>query len=313
MSHRRSLLLCALLLGAATPGLQAAAPITAQAAYDAKDWKTCAVLNGERADRPVPVSGAAYDAACCLALSGDRNGAFARLLKTPTDTLPEVAQFVEDSDLTSLHGDPRWQSLLDRLKRDQAEREARYEQALRKQLAERVAKDQELRQRSIDLKDGKADVNAQIMKTDKDNTAWLKGIVQARGWPTISKVGRDGAQNAWLLAQHADLDPAFQEHVLTLMQVAVAKREASGSNLAYLTDRVRTAQGKPQVYGTQFQQAGDILTPKPIEDLQGLDARRAAVGLGTMAEYVAEGEAVLHKQIQWPPIGSDGRQAPGET
>ncbi len=50
-------------------------------------------------------------------------------------------------------------------------------------------------------------------------------------------------------------------------------------NLAYLEDRVLTAQGKPQLYGTQFQGEGKTFGPQPIEDEEHLDERRACVGL----------------------------------
>lgn len=31
---------------------------------------------------------------------------------------------------------------------------------------------------------------------DQDNTAWLRGIIDMTGWPTIARVGDDGAQAA---------------------------------------------------------------------------------------------------------------------
>ncbi|HZU54031.1 MAG TPA: hypothetical protein VFF77_09070 [Holophagaceae bacterium] len=50
----------------------------------------------------------AYDGACCLALAGDRNGAFA-LLGTATDLgFHSAATLRGDDDLSSLRSDPRW-------------------------------------------------------------------------------------------------------------------------------------------------------------------------------------------------------------
>jgi hypothetical protein len=68
---------------------------------------------------------------------------------------------------------------------------------------------------------------------------------------------------------------------------AVADGEASPGNLAYLEDRVRVHDGRPQLYGTQFTVADGELQPSPIEDPQRLDARRAAAGLDTFAAYEA--------------------------
>ena len=65
-------------------------------------------------------------------------------------------------------------------------------------------------------------------------------------------VGGDGEHAAWLLAQHADSDPEFQRICLDLVTQAVACGEALPTELAYLTDRVLLAEGKPQEYGTQF-------------------------------------------------------------
>src|SRR5207244_6160203 len=89
---------------------------------------------------------------------------------------------------------------------------------------------------------------------DADNTAWLKDVVRRHGWPGCSLVGAEAANAAWLLVQHADRDPAFQRECLSLMEAAVAAGDASPADLAYLTDRVLRAEGKPQRYGTQFTQ-----------------------------------------------------------
>lgn len=50
-----------------------------------------------------------------------------------------------------------------------------------------------------------------------------------------------------------------------------------------LEDRVRVADGKPQLYGTQL--ANNPLRFEPIEDEAHVDARRSSVGLPPMAEY----------------------------
>ena len=55
--------------------------------------------------------------------------------------------------------------------------------------------------------------------------------------------------------------------------------------MAYLTDRVLVAEGKPQRYGSQFFTVDGELKPRPIEDEANVDARRKEVGLGTMAQY----------------------------
>lgn len=58
---------------------------------------------------------------------------------------------------------------------------------------------------------------------DEVHTARLKSTVPARGWPTVAQVGQDGADAAWLLAQHSDKAPAFQRSVAEAMEPLVAR------------------------------------------------------------------------------------------
>ena len=73
----------------------------------------------------------------------------------------------------------------------------------------------------IDLRNPKAmsvmaDVKLKLSAIDDKNRTRLKEIVDQYGWPGKSMVGKDGAQAAWLLAQHADADHAFQKKCLAL-------------------------------------------------------------------------------------------------
>jgi uncharacterized protein DUF6624 len=107
-------------------------------------------------------------------------------------------------------------------------------------------------------------------------------------WPGVTLVGDEGAEAAWLLAQHARFDPQLQHRCLEMLELAVDCGDAPAHHLALLLDGVRMADGKDQVYGSQLVRATDAdeLVPWPIEDAAGLDARRAAVGLPPMADYL---------------------------
>lgn len=130
-----------------------------------------------------------------------------------------------------------------------------------------------------------------VRGADAENTEWLKGVVGKRGWPGRSTAGEDGANAAWLLVQHADADRGFQRTCLDLM-AKLPTGEVTPSQVAYLTDRVLLAEGKKQVYGTQFITSGGKLVPRPIEDEKDVDKRRAAAGLSPLAEYVKDLERV---------------------
>jgi len=136
---------------------------------------------------------------------------------------------------------------------------------------------------------------------DVANTQRMKEIVEQIGWPTRSKVGKDASERAWLLVRHADHDRAFQKRCLDLMKVQAAG-EVSPGNMAYLEDRVRVGEGRPQYYGTQFytDEAGNVGS-KPIEDPDRVDERRQAVGLQPLSEYAREVEQSYRNTLAVAP------------
>ena len=149
---------------------------------------------------------------------------------------------------------------------------------LRAELLRRVARDQEAR-RALDTE--------AMAAADAANLPWLRQLIADVGWPGKSLVGEDGAKDAWLLVQHADRDPAFQRQCLDLLTAAVEDGEATAVERAYLTDRVLLAEGKPQEYGTQAIARDGGFQPRNLRDPEHVDQRRASVGLGSLAEYMA--------------------------
>jgi hypothetical protein len=122
---------------------------------------------------------------------------------------------------------------------------------------------------------------------DADNLTWLKDVVAEVGWPGRSIAGQDGAHAAWLLAQHADRDPAFQRRCLGLIAAAAKSGEATLTEVAYLTDRVLLAEGQLQEYGTQMTGREEGWVPRRLRDPANVDERRAAMSLGPLNEYIA--------------------------
>ncbi|MBP3954688.1 hypothetical protein J8F10_05245 [Gemmata sp. G18] len=169
--------------------------------------------------------------------------------------------------------------------------DAAKEPALREELLARVKTDQDARTKLIEAgSPPPKELIEALKKVDDTNRAWLKGVVEKHGWPGKALVGTDGAHAAWLLVQHSDADLPFQKKCLGLLETAVKAGEATGTDLAYLTDRVLAAEGKKQRYGTQLEQKDGKLVPKPVEDQEKLDVRRKELGLMPMAEYVAFAE-----------------------
>ncbi len=172
---------------------------------------------------------------------------------------------------------------------------------LAKELARRVTIDQAAREKMIGYmkssQSGQPVIKSieEMHKIDADNTSWLKATTVKLGWPTISMVGKEGAHNAWLLAQHVESKKLMREF-LDLMTPHVATNEVSKIDYAYITDRVNIGEGKKQVYGTQAMSDGKGgWTIQPTEDPANLDKRRKELGLGTIAEYMKQIAAMYGK------------------
>ncbi len=149
------------------------------------------------------------------------------------------------------------------------------------ELAKMVTVDQEMRGKSEE------DDNFWDYKIDKKNTERMKEIISEIGWPTISKVGKLGAANAWLLIQHADHDIAFQRQCLDLMK-GLPEKEIERQHLALLEDRVLLKEIGLQSYGTQFFQKDGKHIPEPIREPEQVDERRKKMGLGTLEDGIKE-------------------------
>lgn len=147
------------------------------------------------------------------------------------------------------------------------------------EIREMARKDQEMRER--------ARVNWELFdpQIDKANTERLKEIVDTCGWPLISQIERKTAYDAWILVQHATDDLPFQEHCLALMKAA-PKGEVEQKLIAYLEDRTELANGREQIYGTQFftNESGELVC-SPIKNPTEVDQRRVAVGMEPLSEY----------------------------
>jgi hypothetical protein len=94
--------------------------------------------------------------------------------------------------------------------------------------------------------------------------------------------------------KHAIGQPQLQRRMLPLVHEAVAAGEVPGWHAATLEDGIAFYEGRPQRYGTMWDwdECGE-LRPWRIEDPDGVDRRRAAVGL--------------------PPLESQGLAAAGES
>jgi uncharacterized protein DUF6624 len=120
------------------------------------------------------------------------------------------------------------------------------------------------------------------------NALRLHEIMAQIGWPTERIVGKQAAEAAWLIAQHAIAHPQFQRSCLELLATAAREHLVPAWQPAMLGDRIRVFEGRPQLYGTQLEpdEHGNM-RPHPIEDPERVDERRRAVGLEPLADVLA--------------------------
>jgi hypothetical protein len=139
-----------------------------------------------------------------------------------------------------------------------------------------------------------------MIRADSNRTRWLRRNVEHYGWPTRAVVGDSAALAAWLLLQHSP-DTEWQSRMVPILEQQARTGEFALSELALLTDRVLVRRGLRQRYGSQFDLVEGRLVPSAIENIGELDARRAAMGLPTMATYVSKLAEVYKVPVEWPP------------
>jgi len=171
---------------------------------------------------------------------------------------------------------------------------------LRQELLRMRAEDQAVRQRWIERKYD-AEVAREMTVLDAKHTARLRAIYKKYGFPGVRLVGRDGADAARTMMLHSP-SVAFQKESLVYLERAAKRREAPYHDVATLTDKILTAEGKLQLYGTQFDLHDGKLILKPVADPARLEQRRARMGLMPMAEYVRELEEMYKMPAASAPV-----------
>jgi hypothetical protein len=155
-------------------------------------------------------------------------------------------------------------------------------EALRRELLELIADDDRLRAelaRDGSLFDG---YHPRMAALHRRNVARLRALIELHGWPGRSLAGEDGAAAAWRIVQHAIGEPDFMRAGLVLLRDALQKGEADRVHVAMLEDRIRVFEGRPQLYGTQYDWDDEHKAMVPaigIEAPEQVDERRRAIGL----------------------------------
>ena len=152
------------------------------------------------------------------------------------------------------------------------------------QLQSRVDADQTARRAWLADRNS-ASAAADVRNIDADNLRWMIRTFAKNGLPTAAQVGEYGLHLTWLLVHHADSNPRFQEISLKEFTKRHAAGEFSANDLARLSDRVAVKFGQPQPYGTLQNWVKGGVDKQTIPNLVDIEARRAQLGIMSLADY----------------------------
>lgn len=124
--------------------------------------------------------------------------------------------------------------------------------ALRQELLAMRAEDLRVRQELLDANELGGHYVPHMEAVHIKNAARLRELIAQHGWPAEDLAGKDGAEAAWLIAQHAIGEPDFQRGVLQLLQAFAAENRVPKWHAAYLEDRIALCERRPQRFGTQW-------------------------------------------------------------
>lgn len=127
-------------------------------------------------------------------------------------------------------------------------------------------------------------------QTDEDSKRFIEDVLQDYHWIDRDQFGDVYADHAWIMVQHADDYPDFQAEVLGRMRTLLESGNLRRRHYAYLHDRVAVNRDNPQYYGTQptWECEDGQLSLAPLEDPENVNERRAAMGLNSVEEGLAE-------------------------
>lgn len=137
----------------------------------------------------------------------------------------------------------------------------------------------------------------------------LVEIYEEYGWPGKSLVGEDGAEAAWIILQHNIGETGMFRRFLPILEKEAEKGEIELSWYAKTVDRIRVFEGRPQIYGTNFDwDEKGKLSPTTIADPSNVDRLRARVGMAPLEEATARMRKEAQERGEKPPDNFEGKR-----
>lgn len=126
----------------------------------------------------------------------------------------------------------------------------------------------------------------QSLQNEK-NLEELEILLEIKGWPEKSQVGREASEAPFYVLQHSNA--RAQEKYIGLFEAACRKGEGNWQQYALMFDRMRMNQNLPQKYGTHFILDNRATGEKklyPLEDETRVNEWRKEIGLEPLKDYM---------------------------
>src|SRR5579864_9156463 len=181
-------------------------------------------------------------------------------------------------------------------------------EALRQELVEMRSEDLSVREELLDSGQLSGTYVPRMEAIHIKNAARLRELIAEHGWPAEDIAGEDGAEAAWLIAQHAVGEPDFQREVLRLLRDCTAAGHCSTWHAAYLEDRIALYEGRPQRFGSQWvdDPRDGRARPWKLADPEHVNDLRASVGLRPLdpipdpgPDLPPEQQAAIRESQRW--------------
>ena len=155
---------------------------------------------------------------------------------------------------------------------------------LRTELIGMRAEDARVRQELMDSGQLGGAYVTRMEEVHKRNAARLRELINTHGWPGEHLAGKEGAEAAWFITQHAVGEPDFQRAALLQLRSCIAEHHAPPWHAAYLEDRIALQEGRPQRYGTQWMDDSrdGRIRPWKLAEEGKVNEFRAEVGLAPL-------------------------------
>lgn len=165
------------------------------------------------------------------------------------------------------------------------------DEALRQELVAMRAEDLRVRKELVDAGELGGPYVPRMEAVHIKNAARLRELIAKHGWPTEEIAGKEGAEAAWFISQHAIGEPGFQRTALKLLQAAADEGKLPAWQPAYLEDRVAMLEGRPQRFGSQWidDPRDGLVRPWQLSEPENVNALRGSVGLDPLRPIPAPG------------------------